>query len=179
MEREILKDEPYYSTGGGVTFSGGEPLLQIKNLEPLLKRLNINICFETALFTSNESVKTADKYADELIVDIKMLDDKNAKNILGANITHFLDNLKLLDLSKVTFRIPVTEYSLKDSQQICELINEHPPRKVEIFRLHNLAKRKYEILNKDYYKKKVTEDEIKGFENELKGVKQNVEIIEF
>ncbi|WP_296890823.1 hypothetical protein [uncultured Methanobrevibacter sp.] len=37
------KDEPYYQTGGGVTFSGGEPLLQIKDLEPLLKRLNINI----------------------------------------------------------------------------------------------------------------------------------------
>ena len=37
LEKEILKDEPYYKTGGGVTFSGGEPLLQIKNYEELLK----------------------------------------------------------------------------------------------------------------------------------------------
>lgn len=39
LKKEILKDEPFYKTGGGVTFSGGEPLLQIKKLEILLKSL--------------------------------------------------------------------------------------------------------------------------------------------
>ena len=63
---EILKDGPYYQTGGGVTFSGGEPLLQIKDLEPLLKRLDINICFETALFVNKNLVELANKYANEL-----------------------------------------------------------------------------------------------------------------
>ena len=58
LEKEILKDEVFYSENdGGVTFSGGEPLLQIKELEPLLKSLrskNINICFETALCVPSE-----------------------------------------------------------------------------------------------------------------------------
>ena len=75
-----------------------------------------------------------------------MLNHENVKNVLGANINYFLSNLNLIDLSKLTFRIPVTKYSLSDSSQICELIKTHQPKKIEIFRLHNLAKRKYEVL---------------------------------
>ena len=179
METEILKDEPYYQTGGGVTFSGGEPLLQIKNLEPLLKRLDINICFETALFAGEDLVKIANKYADELIVDIKMLDEKNAKDVLGGNVNQFLSNLDFIDLSKTTFRIPVTKYSLADSSQICELIKSYPPKKIEVFKLHNLAKRKYEILEKGFYTETVSDEEINDFKNQLKDVFDNVEIIEF
>ena len=75
LENEILKDESFYKTGGGVTFSGGEPLLQIKELEPLLislKNKNINICFESALFVPQNYLKIANIYGDEFIVDIKM-----------------------------------------------------------------------------------------------------------
>ena len=103
---EILKDEPYYQTGGGVTFSGGEPLLQIKDLEPLLKRLNINICFETALFAGEDLVKIANEYADELIVDIKMLNPENAKNVLGGNVNQFISNLNFIDLNKIILEYP-------------------------------------------------------------------------
>lgn len=53
---------------------------------------------------------------------------------------------QIWDLDNVTFRIHVTKYSLADSNQICELIKQYSPRKVGIFKLHNLAKRKYEIL---------------------------------
>jgi len=160
---EILKDKLNYETGEGVTFSGGEPLLQIKDLEPLLKRLDINICFEIALFVNENLVKIANEYADELIIDIKMLNHENVKNVLGANINYFLSNLNLIDLSKLTFRIPVTKYSLSDSSQICELIKTHQPKKIEIFRLHNLAKRKYEILNKEFYAEDITDSQINDF----------------
>ena len=76
-----------------------------------------------------------------------MLNPENAKNVLGGNVNQFLSNLNLIDLSKVTFRIPVTKYSLDDATQICDLIKTYPPKKIEIFKLHNLAKRKYEILS--------------------------------
>ena len=179
LEEEILKDKPYYETGGGVTFSGGEPLLQIKNLEPLLKRLDINICFETALFVNENLVKLANEYADELIIDIKMLDPENAKNVLGGNVNQFLSNMKLIDLSKVTFRIPVTKYSLADSDEICDLIKRYPPKKVEIFKLHNLARRKYEILEKEFYTEDITDNQISDFKDQLNEVFDDVEIIEF
>ena len=143
LETEILKDVPFYKTGGGVTFSGGEPLLQIKNLEPLLKKLDINICFETALFVPPKSVKLAIKYADEFIVDIKILDKKTCKRIIENDINIYLNNLQILDLDKVTFRIPICEYTLNDTELIIDLLKKYPPKNVEIFIIHNLANDKY------------------------------------
>ena len=95
LENEIIKDEPFYKTGGGVTFSGGEPLLQINNLEPLLNSLknkNINICFETALFVPEKYLKIAKKYCDEFIVDIKMIDSITCMEVIGGKISQFLNN---------------------------------------------------------------------------------------
>ena len=170
LEKEILKDEPYYKTGGGVTFSGGEPLLQIRILEPLLKSLklkNIDICFETALFVKSEYLNIAIDYANEFIVDIKMLNPKNTKNILKGDINQYLNNLKLLDLNKTTFRIPVTEFSLSDENLIFELIGNFKAKKLEIFKLHNLAKRKYEILDKDFYYKEVSDAQLNAFKDKF------------
>lgn len=92
--------------------------------------LDINICFETALFVSENMVKIANDYADELIVDIKMLNPENCKNVLGGNVDQFLSNLNFIDLNKTTFRIPVTEYSLADSTEIVNLIKSFPPKKL-------------------------------------------------
>lgn len=181
LENEILKDEPFYKTGGGTTFSGGEPLLQIKSLEPLLKSLkskDINICFETALFVPNEYLVIADNYADEFIVDIKILNQGVCKDILGGDINQYLSNLKLLDLNKTTFRIPVNEFILNDQHLILELLNEFKPKKLEIFKLHNLAKRKYEILDKDFYHDIVSDGQLDAFKDKLVQIIPNTEIIE-
>ena len=97
---------------------------------------------------------------------------------MGSNITQFLSNLNLIDLSKVTFRIPVTKYSLADAIEICNLIKKYSPNKIEIFKLHNLAKRKYEILEKEFYTENITDAQINDFKDQLKEVLDNVEIIE-
>ena len=57
---EVMKDKIYYEDDGGVTFSGGEPLLQAKKIIPLWKRLHneeIHQCIETSLSCSMENVK--------------------------------------------------------------------------------------------------------------------------
>lgn len=182
LEKEILKDEPYYKTGGGVTFSGGEPLLQIKSYEELLKSLklkNINICFETALFVPNNYLEIANFYSDEFIVDIKMLSGENTRNVLNGNVNQYLDNLKSLEMSKTTFRIPVTEFSLNDRELIFELLHEFQPKKLEIFKLHNLARRKYEILNREFYFEEVSDETINSFYSDLVEIVPNTEIITF
>lgn len=181
LEQEIIKDEPFYKTGGGVTFSGGEPLLQINNLEPLLKSLNnknISICFETALFVPEKYLKIAKEYANEFIVDIKMIDSKNCKEVIGGKIDQYLNNLKLLDLEKTTFRIPVTKFSLKDTELILNLLKNYKPKHLEIFELHNLARNKYKLLNKQQYYEKIDGGEIKEFHDKLKEFIPNTEIIE-
>lgn len=181
MEDEILKDEPYYKTGGGVTFSGGEPLLQIKDLEPLLKSLknkNINICFETALFTPKSYLIIAQKYCDNFIVDIKMINYNTCREILGGNIDYYLNNLKILDLKKTTFRIPVTKFALNDSDLICNLLKIYKPKNLEIFKIHDLAKRKYSILNKDFYHNQIDDVQFFDFYEKIKTIIPNTEIIE-
>ena len=183
LEKEVLKDEPFYKTGGGVTFSGGEPLLQIKNLKPLLKSLkdkNINICFETSLFVPQEFLEIANEYVDEFIVDIKILKEKESKNILNGNINQYLNNLPLLDLNKTTFRIPLNEFTLTDGniKLISDLLKKFKAKKLEIFKIHNLARKKYEILNKEFYYKEISNEQIQEVYNKLKRIITNTEIIE-
>ena len=62
--------------------------------------------------------------------------------------------------------------------EICNLIRKYPPKKIEIFKLHNLAKRKYEILEKKFYTENIIDAQINDFKNQLKETFDNVEIIE-
>ena len=183
LENEILKDVPFYKTGGGVTFSGGEPLLQIKNLKSLLNSLkdkNINICFETSLFVPQEFLEIANEYVDEFIVDIKILKEKESKNILNGNINQYLNNLPLLDLNKTTFRFPLNEFTITDENinLISDLLKKFKAKKLEIFKIHNLARKKYEILNKEFYYKEISNEQIQEVYDKLKGIITNTEIIE-
>ena len=95
LKKELLKDKEFYSLNNvGVTFSGGEPILQINKLIELLKELkseNINICFETALFINEKQLKLTIPYVDEFIVDIKILNNKLCRDIIGGDINLFGD----------------------------------------------------------------------------------------
>ena len=90
---EIMKDKVFYLGNlsrfnimrsndiellpGGVTFSGGECLIQIQSLEPLLRQLNtehIHITIETSLFIPERNLNIAIKYIDFFYIDIKIMD---------------------------------------------------------------------------------------------------------
>lgn len=186
LEEELLKDEPYYSLNdGGVTFSGGEPLLQIKELTDLLvslKNRNIHICFETALFVNKSLLQLAIPYVDEFIVDVKVLTENQCKSIIGGNIEVYLENINLLfsENLMVTFRIPVCKPVLeeKNVNLILDLISAHSPNNVEIFKVHNLAKDKYVKLNKEFYFVDVSDSELNNLFNEIKQVFPKVSILE-
>lgn len=187
LERAILKDEEYYKLGGGVTFSGGEPLLQFDKLEQLLqslKKQNINICIETALFVPTSLLEIALKYVDEFIVDIKILDKIEAKKVLNADIELYYKNIQKLFEQKhnITFRIPVTkEYTLEENNKtkILELLQKYKPKQVEIFKLHRLAESKYRSLRKEMAEfQEVTDEEMEKFLKEIKNVKIKARICE-
>lgn len=184
---EIKKDKTYYQVNnGGVTFSGGEPLLQIKALEPLLQKLKqekINMCIETALQVPTELVEIAAQYIDEFIIDIKILDSEECKQVLNGNIELYNKNLKILsDKNKINiFRIPlVNEYTLKESniEKILELLTKCKSQKVEIFKIHNLAESKYKSIGKEMTKFSDIEDiEVKKVYDKIKKLNIDVEII--
>ena len=96
----------------GVTFSGGECLLQMDRLCPLLQRLNvekIHTATETSLFASELYLDISLKHIDLFNFDVKILDDKQCHTILDAKLRNYYANLStLLKSSKPgVFRVPV------------------------------------------------------------------------
>lgn len=159
LYQEVMKDRIYYDTNGGVTFSGGEALLWMKKLVPLLDRLKnegIHQCVETALFVPTSLTKIALNYIDLFYVDIKILDEFYCKSIIGGDINEYLNNLSILYESKanIVFRIPlISPYtsSKKNVQDIVNLVSSFKNPQVELILGHNLAEKKYLALNKSMY----------------------------
>lgn len=154
---EIIKDKIFYQNNGGVTFSGGECLLTLINLEDLLidlKKENINICVETSLFVNKENLQKIYKYIDEFYVDIKIIDSNNCLKYLKGDVSLFLNNFDFLcdnvDINKIHPRIPIVK-GITDKKEnidmIINLLKNNKIHNIEIFSVHNLAKEKYSNLD--------------------------------
>jgi pyruvate formate lyase activating enzyme len=150
-----MKDNAYYETGGGVTFSGGEPFLQLHSALKLLVRLkskHIHLCVETSLFTPTKYFEMAYNYFDLFYVDLKVLTKDMCKRLLGGDIELFFSNLeKLFSMTnKVIFRIPLVLPTTTEENisVISNIIKEYKPIKVEYFDVHSMAEKKYKLLNK-------------------------------
>ena len=150
--KEILKDEWAFSRGG-VTFSGGEPLLWIKELQPVLDVLhkkNIHICFETALNVPFDNLKIACRYADLFLVDIKTFNEDKFAEIFKGNLSLYLANLLyLLNCKQVNIRLPLAKdinANKIDLIQIAEFLKKHNIYYIEFFEVHRLASKKYSLL---------------------------------
>lgn len=151
---ELKKDEAFYIKGGGITLSGGEPLLQIEKYEPLLEQLKadgINIAIETSLFSDTESVKTALNYIDWWYIDMKSLIPQICKNILGGDMELYLNNLSLVSKSteSLCLRIPCAHTVADISENlefVTKTIKQFGIKNIEIFKIHNLSEKKYKSL---------------------------------
>lgn len=188
LEEIILEDNFLYKKDGGVTFSGGEPLIQsdvIKELFIRLKKQNINIAVETCLYVSKENIEKIIEYVDLFIIDIKILDTKESAKVLGGNLEKYLTNVDYIfkNRKKVIFRIPLIKpYITSESnlEEIYNLLKEYKPSKVEIFKGHNLAREKYLKLGLNYNEvETMNDDEILDIKNKINNLDINVEIISF
>lgn len=159
LYKELIKDEEFWrSTGGGITFSGGEPLLHLHKVQSMLKRLkerDIHLSVETALHVPSEYLIQIMGWTDYFIVDIKILDRQNCKLVLHGNIDAYSENLGILKSNgkRMLFRIPCNmEYTAtpENLERICGLLYEFPDIPVEIFGIHGMGKMKYESLGKTY-----------------------------
>lgn len=162
---EIRKYRPYIEMGGGVTFSGGEPLLQSKFLLDMLKlckKAGIHTCIDTS--GTGYSKKYLDevlKYTDLVILDIKATDDKSYKKITRRTMDMFNYFVERLNKSnnKLWLRgviIPgindTEEYILKLKEYIKQFNNVE---KVELLPYHTLGIEKYKKLRLRYKLKDV------------------------
>lgn len=153
----LLKDKAFFeSSGGGVTFSGGECMLQIDFLSEILKKCKEN-GIQTAVDTAGnipwEFFERILKYTDLFLYDIKLFDEKKHKQYTGSDNKIILENLKNLFASgaKVIIRIPViatVNDSAEEMEKIKDLLSPYSPEKIELLPYHNIGEYKYNALNK-------------------------------
>ncbi len=165
LMQEILKDKGFFdNSGGGVTFSGGEPLLQHRALSELAARCQshgIHTALETAGHVSWDILESVLPHLDLVYYDMKHPDPHTHKKYTGASNELILANLARLSrvYSNVIVRIPVipgVNNSPDTIKQIYAFLRDSTRiKKVELLPYHSFGSGKYEALGWDYEMKGV------------------------
>lgn len=162
---EIVEKVKRYKTymtlsGGGVTVTGGEPLLQVKFLIEFFKKLkeeNINTCIDTSgMFSITEDIKEVLKYTDLVLLDIKHIDDEKCKELVGASNKKELEFARYLSENgkKMWIRqvlVPGYTDDEKDLLRLKDFLSTlKTVEKVQILKYHSMGKYKWEKLGLKY-----------------------------
>ena len=148
----IIKDKMFYETsGGGVTFSGGECMLQIDFLCEILKKCKdnkIHTAVDTAGFIPWENFEKAIPYTDLFLYDIKAFNNDVHKEFVGVSNELILNNLgKLLDYkANVLIRIPVipgVNDTVDEMKKIRDFLAPYKLHTVELLPYHQMGEHKY------------------------------------
>lgn len=165
---KIRKNKPYFKNNGGVTFSGGEPLLQSKFLIQLIEKLkkeNIHITIDTAGISDN--YEEVIKNVDLVLLDIKHINKEGYKDITQTDqFDKFNDFIKVLNKynKKIWIRQVIipdvndNEEYLKGLTEYLEKINNI--EKMEFLPFHTLGFKKYldNNIKNPYHDKKAMDD---------------------
>ncbi|MDT8719205.1 glycyl-radical enzyme activating protein [Clostridium sp. 19966] len=188
MEAEELiqlidKDSNFYiASGGGVTFSGGEPLLQVEFLKGVLNKCSGKGYFtaiETAFNVPWNSIENLIELIDLFIIDIKTMDRTQHKAVTGVDNTLILSNIeKLAKLKKkLWIRSPIiagVNDDINSVKAIAKFVRDLAGvEKVELIPFHNLGKSKYESLALQYDAnglKAPTREKMKMLNDALNGI---------
>lgn len=196
--KEVLKDRNYYdgkidqkdwqikdskkieSLPGGVTFSGGEALLQMSAIVPVCEFLHgqgIHIAVETCLFVPSESVKLALENIDFFYIDIKILDAEKCKAVEHGDLNVYLSNLNTVMKAgvPVVIRIPVIgsftedEHNRKAVHDLIKMSTEAGGNilKIELIKEHNLGESKYKSLGMELVYHGVEDELMEQYKVEL------------
>lgn len=151
----LLEDKDFYETsGGGVTLSGGECLMQADfcaELLQMLKKEGINTAVDTCGYVPKESIDKVLPYTDTFLYDIKAIDENVHIKCAGKSNRLILENIKYIDsLDKsIEVRIPyVPNYNDNQIKQIADFLKGLKNLiKVRVLPYHNYAGSKYEALD--------------------------------
>jgi pyruvate formate lyase activating enzyme len=149
---EIQKDIPFYDTsGGGVTFSGGEPLMQAEFLIEMLKLCgneHIHRAVDTSGYAGNQALMAVAGHTDLFLYDLKMMDSDKHEKYTGVSNHLIIDNLRHLarqgiDLIIRIPLIPGVNDDVDNLDRTGSFLNRLPGvKKVHILPYHDLQKSK-------------------------------------
>jgi pyruvate formate lyase activating enzyme len=156
----IIRDKDYYEeSGGGLTLSGGEALLQIEQIIPLLiecRKQGIHIAVETCGCVPLDKIKAAYPVVDLFLFDIKSLDAEKLRRYTGGDMKTILSAFEMIagiNPDKIIIRVPVIpefNNSEKDITKIFEFTLQHHIKEVDLLPYHTLGISKYEQLGRPY-----------------------------
>ena len=186
---EIERDTVFYDeSGGGVTFSGGEPFMQPRILNSLLKLCKermIHTAVETCGFVDSEIYASASPYVDQYLYDLKIIQDEKHRRFTRVSNGLILRNLRELARSHehVIVRFPVIP-SVNDDEENVSLLGEFVSSlrkvdEVDVLPYHELGISKYKRLGARYRMREIKPPSNEGvarIAEQLRGYGLNVKI---
>ena len=172
---ELLEDKDFYDeSNGGITFSGGEAMLQASELIPLAKLLSendVSIFVDTAGCVEYSSFQRLNPFVKGYLFDFKTAEENKYREI-GGNLELVTENIRRLrdDSISVIIRIPLVpgfNTSPPSIHAICRCLCDIGIEHVDLLPFHRLGSAKYEAMGLEYaYKMQqpLKEEEIKSIE---------------
>lgn len=157
--KRVVRFKDYFSSDGGITVSGGEPLMQagfVRELFDLCHKEGINTCLDTSGSVINDDVRELLKVTDRVLLDIKYTDDVLYKENVGCSYNTVLEFLKILnDMNVTTTLRQVIIPALNDNEEnisaLRELRDNHNcVDKVELLAFKKICATKYDDMKIDF-----------------------------
>ena len=154
-----VSQKPFFGRRGGITFSGGEPTMQAKELLPLYARLkeeDIHICIDTNGGGWNSDIEELFRQTDLVLLDCKQFNDARHKELTGRSNEQTLKTAKWLEDNEKPFWLRyVLVPGISDFEEDIRALGEHFKgykmlQRVEILPYHTLGIHKYETMGQEY-----------------------------
>ncbi|UNC52245.1 [formate-C-acetyltransferase]-activating enzyme [Enterobacter huaxiensis] len=172
LEHEVMKDDVFFrSSGGGVTLSGGEVLMQAPFATQLLRKLRhygVHTAIETAGDAPLSRLLPLARQCDEVLFDVKIIDEEQARSLLAMNLPRVLNNFMQLVAKGINVipRVPlIPGYTLSETNMARVLAFLLPSgiRQLHLLPFHQYGEPKYRLLGQEWGMQQVvppTEEEI-------------------
>ena len=156
---KVRRYKEYFGKDGGITVSGGEPLLQpqfLKELFTLCKEDGINTCLDTSGSLLNDDIKSALSYTDRVLLDIKYTDEHSYKEYVGCAYAPVLEFLSYLEEHgiKTTLRqviIPTKNDNEDNILKLKAIADAHScVDKIELLPFRKICQVKYDDMQKEF-----------------------------
>ena len=156
---KVKRYKEYFGKEGGITISGGEPLLQadfVREVFKLCHENGINTCLDTSGCILNSRIKSLLSETDRVLLDIKYTSDELYRKYVGCNLSAPLEFLEYLNEQgiKTTIRQVIIPTLNDDKENILRLRNITEKfsciDKIELLPFHKICEGKYEKMNIDF-----------------------------
>lgn len=156
---KVLRFREYFGEKGGITVSGGEPLLQgqfVYELFELCHKNGINTCLDTSGSILNDDVKKLLSVTDRVLLDIKYDNDEQYRKYVGCSLSKPLEFLEYLNKQEISVTLrQVTIPALNDNEESIGFLNELRKKysvidKIELLPFRKICQVKYDEMSIEF-----------------------------